>query len=57
MILEFNPKVNQNQIIEIFINIAKNNQNIPTKLLVKLEQALDNELISDQVLSIFTLKG
>ena len=37
--------------------MVKNNHNISNELLLKLEQALDNELISDKVLFIFNDRG
>ncbi|CAF1442881.1 unnamed protein product [Adineta steineri] len=53
----FNPKLVQPYFTEIFENLVRNNQNISAKLSQKLEEALSNELLYDQVLFIFVLQG
>ncbi|CAF5129611.1 unnamed protein product, partial [Rotaria magnacalcarata] len=53
----FDPNVQQRYFIEIFENLVKNNQNISSELSLQLEKALNNKLLSDQVLFIFVLQG
>ncbi|CAF1067641.1 unnamed protein product [Didymodactylos carnosus] len=57
LVIIFDPKQVQHHLIEIFENLVKNNQNISTELSLKLEKALKNRLICDQVLFIFILQG
>ncbi|CAF1334121.1 unnamed protein product [Rotaria sordida] len=55
LVERFDPRQANCHLIDIFENSVKNNQNISAKLTLKLEKALENSLISDQVLSIFVL--
>ncbi|CAF1351524.1 unnamed protein product [Rotaria sordida] len=55
LVERFDPRQANCHLIDIFENLVKNNQNISAKLTLKLEKALKNSLISDQVLSIFVL--
>ncbi|CAF1293944.1 unnamed protein product [Rotaria sp. Silwood1] len=55
LVERFDPRQENCHLIDIFENLVKNNQNISAKLTLKLEKALENTLISDQVLSIFVL--
>ena len=57
LILEFNPKESQEQLIQIFLNLEKNNQNVFERVKSKLEEALKIEKDSDQALLIFAFQA
>lgn len=56
LIVKFDPTESDEKtrrIIIIFQNVAKNNQSIDKRILMKLEQSLDNESLNNEVLSMF----
>ncbi|CAF0762503.1 unnamed protein product [Brachionus calyciflorus] len=59
LVKNFNPQDTTHNciLISVFENIARNNQTLSPELLKKLELALKNLSLQDQVLSIFVLRG